>query len=97
MCKINEIMSYKGINYKRIGKSKLDSLILANGLALCTETPKPVDVFVIQNKANISSPWIDFFHGIVTNYKELEKWLNEVSYYNCNNELGNYLHYYIIA
>lgn len=26
---------------------------------------------------------------------EIEKWLNEVKYYNCNRELGTYLAYYV--
>lgn len=95
MCKINETLNYKGVEYKRISKTKLKNMVLKN--ELLNKNPKSIDLYVIPCKAYIFSPWIEFLRGTIKGIVELKKWLNEVTYYNCNKEMGNYLHYYIRA
>ena len=81
MVKINEILNYEGVSYKRISLAKVKSLIKTNGL---------VNVNLIPSKANIFSEWITFYNCIISDLEELEKTINSFSFYNCNyNQLGD--------
>ena len=59
------------------------------------------DVYVLPNKANPYSPWIE--PALVNLAAQIESDLsfafdmfcNSYRYYNCNNELGNSLAYYV--
>ena len=86
MVKINEILSYKGENFKRVSLIKIKNLL---------KSGKKIEVNVIPCKANIYSMWIQFFTRECDDVKQFENFVNQVTFYNCNNELGNYLHYYI--
>ena len=96
MIKINETLNYKGENLKRISIKAIKNL--------CTNTltnkVNKITLYTHTSKANINSPWgngimKNTFKGGTIAFDEVEKWLNEVSYYSCNNEMGNTLHYYI--
>ena len=98
MIKINETLRFKGENFKRISISAIKSLCNST----LTNKVNKITLYVHTSKANIESPWINgmmenTFKGGTVSFSEVEKWLNEVSYYNCNNEMGNALHYYIKA
>ena len=95
MVKINEISTYKGQNYKRLSIARIKSLLSGNALFNKAQDKKEIDFFALPCKANIKSPWIEFFNTQVVDFKEFENFMNGCSYYNCNNEMGNYLHYYI--
>lgn len=92
-------MKYKHIDYKnkklvRISERKVKYLInncsKYNGLTIYT---LPVD-------ANPDSMFINGFFELEFSFPyvdsiDLFNELREIKYYNCNNELGNYLKYYI--
>ena len=50
---------------------------------------------MIPCKVGLNSAWIQPVEKEVTSIDELEKAINEFEYYNCNNEVGRYPHYYI--
>lgn len=50
---------------------------------------------MIPCKANIESNWISPCWVTVSSAFEFDAKVAEYTYYNCNNQLGNYPHYYI--
>lgn len=92
-------MKYKKIEYNnktlvRINKTKALNIL---------QYPKTFDgvtVYMLPINANPNSPWINGFFEITNDwkYKDAVDNINEVSeiaYYNCGDELGNYLKFYI--
>ena len=59
-----------------------------------------VTLYMLPVNANPESPWINGFFELTMDFNSMDaidnnKYINELVYYNCNNELGNYLKYYI--
>lgn len=92
-------MKYKEIEYKskklmRINAKKAKEIYMHpkkyNGFTL----------YMLPVNANPKSPWIDGFFELTMNFDSMDaidnnRYINELVFYNCNNELGNYLKYYI--
>ena len=71
---------------KKVTKTTVKKLIKDNG---------SIEISLIPCKANLNSIWISPIKVTISSLEELERTVNEYSYYNCNNEVGNYPHYYI--
>ena len=71
---------------KKVTKATVKKLIKDNG---------SIEVSLIPCKSNLNSIWISPIKINISSLEELERTVNEYSYYNCNNEVGNYPHYYI--
>lgn len=58
--------------------------------------PQPYKEFVEQYNYSLHYGFVQKNMGL-KNYvlDEMEKWLSDVKYYNCNRELGMYLAYYV--
>ena len=59
-----------------------------------------VTLYMLPVNANPDSPLINGFFELTMDFDSMDaidnnRYVNEVIYYNCNNELGNYLKYYI--
>lgn len=92
-------MKYKEITYNkknlvRISAAKVKNIINKpskfNGLI----------IYVLPINANPASPWINGFDELEINIKYMDtidyiNFINEYKYYNCIEELGNYLKFYI--
>ncbi|MGL5713329.1 MAG: hypothetical protein ACRCX2_09950 [Paraclostridium sp.] len=82
---------------KKITKSTVKSIVgnLKEG--------EKVTVTMYPSKANVLSIWFSGIAMTITNEGEgkeellsrLDKYINEFEYYNCNNQVGIYAHYYI--
>lgn len=72
-------------DYVRVNKKKARNLFNSG-----------VPLLILPNKANPTSPWFEGcnFHKSEQN-TDFDKFINEYSYYNCNNELGYYCNYYV--
>lgn len=89
-------MKYKQISYNnevyyRISSRKAINLLKNN---------KKITLYVLPIDANPESPWINGFYEIeqetpFTDYIDSINTIHEIIYYNCNDELGSYLKYYI--
>lgn len=87
--------SYKGKELKRISRKKVNSIINK------PSKHQGLTIYTLPINANPESPWINGFIEIeieniiycdsIDYYNEL----SEIEYYNCNDELGFYLKYYI--
>lgn len=92
--KYNKI-NYKGKELKRITERKVFNIIenksKYNGLT----------IYMLPVEANPESPWINgFFELTMENNIYMDKidcyrYINECKYYNCVDELGKYLKYYV--
>lgn len=92
-------MKYKEIEYKnkklvRINAKKAEEIYMHpkkyNGVTL----------YMLPVNANPDSIFINGFFELTMDYNSMDatdnmQYINELVYYNCNNELGNYLKYYI--
>lgn len=56
---------------------------------------KPLRVGLLPCKANPCSIWISPMWFNFSSVEEFNKVVNEYTYYNCNNEVGRYPHFYI--
>ena len=92
-------MKYKNWNYKGKKLVRINAKKARNIL----EHPKQFDgvtLYMLPINANPDSPWIDGFFELTIDFDSMDavdnnRYVNELVYYNCNNELGNYLKYYI--
>lgn len=94
--KLKEVY-YKGEKYTRISWAKVKNIIDKP-----TKLKSNLIIYTLPINANPNNPWINGFYEI-----EVEKTLahkdsidyyneiNEIIYYNCNRETGEYLAYYI--
>lgn len=89
MVKINETLNYKDKNYKRVSYRTL--------LKVIKERKKALEVYFIPCKANLDCPWIELIYSPVKRIVDLDKCINKIEESNCNSEVGNRLHYYILA
>ncbi len=92
--KYNKI-SYKGKELKRISRKKVNNIINH------PSKYQGLTIYTLPVEANPGSPWINgFFEIEIENiiYRDSINYYNELSeieHYNCNDELGSYLKYYI--
>lgn len=85
---------YKGKKLVRINAKKARNIL---------EHPKQFDgvtLYMLPVNANPESPWISGFFELTMNLHNMDaidnnRYVDELVFYNCNNELGNYLKYYI--
>ena len=94
----NRTINFNGKTYKQIQKRTAKRIF-----------DNKKTVYVISCNANPNSPWINGFYALgwdellkhddfIPEYDfDFEKRVNEYEYYNCNSELGNYSHFYIIS
>lgn len=87
-------VSYKGKELKRISRKKVDKII-SN-----PSKYKGLVIYMLPVKANPHSMYMDFFELEIEDIMYMDsvdynRYITECSYYNCNNELGNYLKFYI--
>ena len=92
-------MKYKTLDYK--GKK----LVRINAKKACNilEHPKQFDgvtLYMLPVNANPDCIFINGFFELTMDFDSMDaidnnRYINEIIYYNCNNELGNYLKYYI--
>ena len=87
-------IKYNGINLIRINRKKAENIYLH---------PKKYDgvtLYMLPINANPESPWVDGFFTLTMDFYNMDavdnsNYINELVYYNCNDELGNYLKFYI--
>ena len=88
MVKINEVLNYNGVDFKRVSYTRVKNLI-AKGIVL--------ELNLITNNANLFSPWVNFATQTIHDLKELDCFINSFHFFNCDIGLGNRIHYYIKA
>lgn len=89
-------MKYKKVIYKndvyiRINEKKAMNLLKNN---------KKITLYVLPINADPNNEWINGFFEVeqdspYTDYIDSINTINEIRYYNCVDELGSYLKYYI--
>ena len=92
-------MKYKKITYKNNNLIRINA---KKAKEIYTH-PKKYDgitLYMLPINANPESPWINGFIELEMDFYNMDaidncNYINELIYYNCNNELGNYLKYYI--
>lgn len=92
-------MKYKKITYKdktliRINAKK------AHNIYTHPKKYNGVILYMLPVKADHNSPWINGFFELEMDFCNMDavdncNYINELIYYNCNKELGDYLKYYI--
>lgn len=92
-------MLYKEITYKnkellRITKNK------ALNIAKNPKKYQDTTIYMLPINANPNSPWIGGFEELTMNFNCMDgidniNFINEYAHYNCIEELGNYLKFYI--
>ena len=92
-------MKCKEIEYK---SKKLTRINAKKAKEIYTHPKKynGVTLYMLPVTANPDSPLINGFFELTMDFDSMDaidnnSYVNEVIYYNCNNELGNYLKYYI--
>ena len=87
-------IKYNDINLIRINRKKAEDIYLHpkkyNGVTL----------YMLPINANPESPWVSGFFTLTMDFNSMDavdnsNYINELVYYNCNDELGNYLKFYI--
>lgn len=87
-------IKYNDINLIRINRKKAEDIYLHpkkyNGVTL----------YMLPINANPESPWVNGFFTLTMDFYNMDaadnsNYINELVYYNCNDELGNYLKFYI--
>lgn len=92
-------MKYKKERYKNKNLIRINSRKAYNIL----NHPKDFDgvtLYMLPVNANPKSPWINGFFELTMDFNSMDavdnnRYINELIYYNCNDELGKYLKYYI--
>lgn len=92
-------MKYKEIEYKNKKLIRINARRAYNILNH-PKTFNGVTLYILPINANPESPFINGFFEITMDFNNMDacdnvNYVNELSYYNCNNELGDYLKYYI--
>lgn len=72
------------MNYKKITKQAARKLF-----------NKGANIYILASKMNPNNVWMPPFMINNSNESELDKILNSYSYYNCNQETGNGINFYI--
>ena len=53
------------------------------------------EIYVLPCKTRVDSMWLKPYKIVTNSLEKFENECNSYKYYNCNNELGGYLAYYI--
>lgn len=92
-------MEYKKIEYRN---KKLTRINAKKAKEIYTHPKKynGITLYMLPINTNPESPRIDGFFELTMDFHNMDaidnsNYINELVYYNCNNELGNYLKYYI--
>ena len=64
------------------------------------KTYNGITLYMLPINADYESPWINGFFELEMDFCNMDaidnlNYINELIYYNCNKELGDYLKYYI--
>lgn len=92
-------MKYKEIEYKNKNLTRINAK-KAKEIYTHPKKYNGVTLYILPVNANPESPWIDGFFELTMDFDSMDainnaNYINELVFYNCNNELGNYLKYYI--
>lgn len=92
-------MKYKEIEYKDKKLTRINSK-KAEEIYMHPKKYNSVTLYMLPINANPNSPWIDGFFELTMDFNSMDavdnnRYINELIYYNCNNELGKYLKFYI--
>ena len=87
---------YKNKKLKRINKQK------ALNIAKNPKKYNGIILYMLPINANPDSPWINGFEELEINFNYMDaidniNFINEYKYYNCIEDLGSYLKFYIEA
>lgn len=92
-------MKYKKITYRN---KNLIRITAKKAEEIYTHPKKydGVTLYMLPINADPESPWINGFFELEMDFYSMDavdncNYINELIYYNCNDELGNYLKYYI--
>lgn len=93
-------MKYKKIEYKNKKLIRINAR-KAHNILNHPETFNGVTLYMLPINANPESPFINGFFELTIDYSfnmnaiDNELYVSKIVFYNCNNELGNYLKFYI--
>ena len=92
-------MKYKEIEYKNKKLVRINAKKAYNILNH-PKTFNGVTLYMLPVNANPESPWINGFFELTMDFDSMDaidnnRYISELIYYNCNNELGKYLKFYI--
>lgn len=92
-------MKYKEITYKNKNLIRISAKKVKNIINNPSKFNKLI-IYILPINANSASPWINGFDELEINIKYMDtvdyiNYINEYKYYNCVDELGNYLKFYI--
>ena len=92
-------MKYKKIKYNNINLIRINRK-KAENIYLHPKKYNGVTLYMLPINANPESPWINGFFTLTMDFYNMDavdnsNYINELVYYNCNDELGNYLKFYI--
>lgn len=92
-------MRYKEIEYKNKKLVRINAK-KAREIYMHPKKYNGVTLYMLPVNTNPDSIWINGFFELTMNYTSMDatdnmRYINELIYYNCNDELGNYLKYYI--
>lgn len=92
-------MKYKKIKYNNINLIRINRK-KAENIYLHPKKYNGVTLYMLPINANPKSPWVNGFFTLTMDFYNMDavdnsNYINELVYYNCNDELGNYLKFYI--
>lgn len=92
-------MKYKEIEYKNKKLIRINSK-KAEEIYMHPKKYNGVTLYMLPINANPDCIFINGFFKLTMDFDSMDaidnnRYINEIIYYNCNNELGNYLKYYI--
>ena len=92
-------MKYKKITYKNMNLIRINA---KKAKEIYTHPKKytGVTLYMLPINADPESPWINGFFELEMDFYNMDaidncNYINELIYYNCGDELGKYLKYYI--
>lgn len=92
-------MKYKKITYKDKSLIRINAK-KARKIYMNPKTYNGITLYILPINADYESPWINGFFELEMDFCNMDaidnlNYINELIYYNCNKELGDYLKYYI--
>lgn len=92
-------MKYKKIEYKNKKLMRINAR-KAREIYMNPKKYNGITLYMLPINADYESPWINGFFELEMDFCNMDaidnlNYINELIYYNCNRELGDYLKYYI--
>ena len=92
-------MKYKKITYKNMNLIRINAK-KAKEIYTHPKKYNGVTLYMLPINADPESPWINGFFELEMDFYSMDaidnsNYINELIYYNCGDELGEYLKYYI--